>query len=711
MSPDTRTGPLARLARLAHRRRGRMILAWIALLAAVIAIAPRVAGSSDADFGTPGSESKAAADLIAERFPGQTDQAVTVVWQDPAGVTTPRAQRRIAQFLDRAAALPGIDDPEPARYSDDGTVGMARLRMSVPADDAPSGLGRDLLDMAEAAGGDGLRVELGGFVIRNAEDSGSPEMVGIVAAAIILLLAFGSVVAAGLPLLTALVGLGVSAPLVGVVALALDVPEFAPAIAALLGIGVGIDYALLILTRYRAELAAGRTAEQAIVESVATAGRSVLIAGCTVVIGVMGLMLVGIGFLNGIAVAAAMSVLVVMAASVSLLPALIALAGRRVDRLRIPGIARAPRVDRQAPAARWSRVVRRRPWTAAIAATAVLVALASPVLGLRLGFPDEGNDAAGSSTREAYELVARGFGPGANGPLLVAADLAGAGDPAALDRAVAAMRRDPGVAAVSPAIPNRSGDAAIVQVVPRAAPQDEATTELVHRLRDDVLPSALAGSGVRAEVGGVTATLVDQSDLISGRLPLFVAGVIGVSFLLLLAAFRSPLIALKAGVMNLLSVGAAYGAVALVADGGRAGSLVGIDAPTPVPPFIPVMMFAILFGLSMDYEVFLLSRVREEYLRRRDNGEAVTAGLAATARVITAAAAIMVAVFLAFVVSGDVFLILVGVGMATAIFVDATVIRMVLVPAVMQLMGRANWWIPAWLDRALPRLDAEPSRR
>jgi RND superfamily putative drug exporter len=387
------------------------------------------------------------------------------------------------------------------------------------------------------------------------------------------------------------------------------------------------------------------------------------------------------------------------------MPALLSLLGPRVNRLRLPGMRRSLASERPAPAARWSAMIQRRPWVAAIAGAAIVLALATPVLGLRLGFPDEGNDKAGTMTRTAYDLVSEGFGPGANGPLLLVAELPRGTSERALAPLRSAVRADRDVAFVAP--PQRSPDAttAVMAVVPRSAPQAGATTDLVQRLRAGVVPAAVAGTGVRVDVGGATAGFVDQSDLVSSRLPLFIAGVIGLSFLLLLSAFRSPLIALKAGVMNLLSVGAAYGVMAVFAGGGWFGSeLLGIDRATPVAPFIPVMMFAILFGLSMDYEVFLLSRVREEYLGHGSTSRAVSEGLAKTARVITAAAAIMVVVFLAFVVSGEIFLKLLGIGMATAILVDATVVRMVLVPALMQLLGRANWWMPPWLDRAVPRL-------
>ena len=378
------------------------------------------------------------------------------------------------------------------------------------------------------------------------------------------------------------------------------------------------------------------------------------------------------------------------------------MAGRKIDRLHIPGTGRVPADPASTPAARWSRAVQRRPWTAAIAGAAVLLALAAPVSGLRLGFPDRGNDAPDTTTRQAYDLVAQGFGSGANGPLLLVADTAGGGE----DRVTALaadLRREPGVAAVAEPVVSPRGDAALLSVTPRTSPQDPATEQLISHLREDVLPRA----GVPVSVGGATAAFMDQSQTTADRLPLFIGGVVGLSFLLLLVAFRSLVVAVKAGVMNLLSIGAAYGVVAILAEGGWAGQLIGIDTETPVPPFIPVIMFAVLFGLSMDYEVFLLSRVREEYLGGRDTAGAVTEGLARTARVITAAALIMVAVFGAFALSPEVFLKLIGVGLATAILVDATVVRMVLVPAVMQLLGDRNWWLPQWLDRLIPRAALE----
>jgi RND superfamily putative drug exporter len=695
MTPTRNTSRLARLAELTYRRRWRFVLAWVAILAATLVVVPQFAGEYGVEFGTPGSESKATADLLEKHFGGSTGESVNVVWEAPAGAR--EAEPRIKRLLDDAERVDGIEGVTPPRYSQDGTIGLVQLRLDRPAMDIENSSGERLIELAEDASSGGLRVELGGFLIQNAQEGQPPELIGLLAAAVVLLIAFGSVVAAGLPLLVAIFGLGISATLIGIVALLIDTPEFAPAVAGLIGIGVGIDYALLILTRFRSAMLHGADERGALVEAVSTAGRSVIVAGGTVVVSLLGLMFMGVSFLYGVAISASLAVLVVVLASITLLPALLAIAGRRVDRLRIPGLGRSLRTGGGTLATRWSRVVQRRAWIAAVAGATVLILLTLPVLGLRYGFPDEGNDPDGSSTRQAYELVSRGFGPGSTGPLLVTSEKT-----SGLDAVAQRMRSEEGVSFVTPIRTSPDGQAAVFSVMPATSPQDAETADLVDRLR------AVAPTGVY--VGGLTAAFVDQSDYVAGRIPLFIAGVVLLSFLLLLLAFRAPVIALKAGVMNLFSVGAAYGVVALAAEGGWFGSMLGVDTDTPVPPFIPVMMFAVLFGLSMDYEVFLLSRIREEYRRTGETSTAVADGLAKTARVITAAAAIMVVVFLAFVFSTEVFLKLMGVGMATAILVDATIVRMVLVPAVMQLMGRANWWTPRWLDRVLPRLDGEPVR-
>ncbi|MEK6273361.1 MAG: MMPL family transporter [Actinomycetota bacterium] len=703
---------LARLADITYRRRGRVVLAWIAAMIVIIGVGSSLAGEYEADYHTPGSESKAASELTQERFEGYSGQEVNVVWKDDAGATSPAARERIDAFFAEAEQVDHVTEHGPIRVSDDGTIGSTILPLTVNGWEVPKEDGEKLIAAAEENSGDGLEIKLGGDPIYQAQEAGSPEGVGLLGGAIVLLIAFGSVVAAGLPLAIALVGLGISsAGLIALLANVIDVPDWTTAVSGLIGIGVGIDYSLLVLTRFRAAMNEGKDRHDAVVEAVTTAGRSVIIAGATVVIAVLGLALTGLPYMYGVALSASFAVLVVMLAAVTLLPALLSYLGPRVDRLRIPFLGRTLKAegDGESPAARWSHAVQRRPWTAAIAATAVLLALAAPALGMRLGFPDAGNDPPDTMTRQSYDLNTEGFGPGTNGPLVIAAALPpdDPGAEAAIGSFAVRLRSDPGVAFVPPPVINPEGDAAIVNVIPTGSPQDAETEDLVNHLRDDVVPEELGGTGITAEVGGVTAALEDQSDYITGRMPVFIAAVVGLSFLLLLVAFHSPLISLKAGVMNLLSVGAAYGVMTLVAKGGPVAELIGIDHEVPIAPFMPVMMFAILFGLSMDYEVFLISRIREEYLKDGDTSRAVADGLAKTARVITAAAAIMVVVFLAFVTAPDTFLKLFGIGLATAVFLDATVVRMVLVPAVMQLLGSRNWWIPDWLERVLPRLDVE----
>jgi RND superfamily putative drug exporter len=704
------TRRLARLADIAYRRRGRVVVAWIVAAVVIIGLGTSLAGEYNADYDTPGSESEAASDLTEREFGGYSGQEVYVVWKDESGADSPEARERVDAFLAEAKQVDHIAEETPIRISEDGTIGATTLPLTIPGWEVEKEEGEELIAAAEANSGDGLEIKLGGDPIYRAQEAPTPEGIGFLGAAIVLLIAFGSVVAAGLPLAMALIGLGISSGgLILLLANVLDVPDWTTAVSGLIGIGVGIDYALLVLTRFRAAMNEGKDRHDAVVEAVTTAGRSVIIAGATVVIAVLGLLLTGLPYMYGVAISASIAVLVVMLAAVTLLPALLSYLGPRVDRLRIPFLGRTLRAEGngESPAARWSHMVQRRPWPFAIGAAVLLLALAAPALGMRLGFPDAGNDPPDTMTRQAYDLQTEGFGPGTNGPLVIAAELPEAGAETDIDALAETLRGEEGVAFVPDPIINESGTAAIVTVIPATSPQDEETEELVQRLREEVVPQELSGTGLTAEIGGVTAALDDQSEFITDRMPLFIAGVVGLSFLLLLVAFHSPLISLKAAIMNLLSVGAAYGVMTLVAKGGAVGELIGIDHEVPVAPFMPVMMFAILFGLSMDYEVFLISRIREEYLKHGDTRRAVADGLAKTARVITAAAAIMVVVFLAFIAAPDVFLKLFGIGLAAAIFLDATVVRMVLVPAVMQLLGRRNWWIPDWLERILPRLEVE----
>jgi putative drug exporter of the RND superfamily len=704
------TRRLARLADIAYRRRGRMVLAWIVAAVVIIGVGSALAGEYQADYDTPGSESEAASDITKQRFGGYSGQEIYVVWKDEGGARSPDSTRQMNAFFADAEKVDHVAAHTPIRVSENGKIGSTTLPLTVPGWEVPKEDGEKLIDAAEANDGNGLQIKLGGDPIYAAQSSSSPEGLGFLGAAIVLLIAFGSIVAAGLPLAIALIGLGISSGgLIVLLANVIDVPDWTTAVSGLIGIGVGVDYALLVLTRFRAAMSHGKDRHDAVVEAVTTAGRSVIIAGATVVIAMLGLVLTGLPYMYGVAISASIAVLVVAAAAVSLLPALLSYLGPRVDRLRIPFLGRTLRAegDANSPAARWSHAVQRRPWVFAIVAAAIMLALAAPALGMRLGFPDAGNDPPDTMTRQAYDLNTEGFGPGTNGPLVIAAEMPDQGARADIESFADRLRSEPGVAFVPAPRINEAGDAALVTVIPKGSPQDQETEDLVNHLRDDVVPETLGAAGITAQIGGVTAALEDQSEYMKGRLPLFTAGVVGLSFLLLLVAFHSPLISLKAAIMNLLSVSAAYGVMTLVAKGGTVGNLIGIDHEVPIAPFMPVMMFAILFGLSMDYEVFLISRIREEYLKDGNTRRAVADGLAKTARVITAAAAIMVVVFLAFLAAPDVFLKLFGIGLATAILLDATVVRMVLVPAVMQLLGDRNWWIPNWLERILPRLDVE----
>jgi RND superfamily putative drug exporter len=702
---------LARLADIGYRHRGRVVAAWIAAAVAIIALGSVLADDFRAEYATPGSESKEARDLTEREFAGFTGDQLFAVWRDPAGAWRGETRERIGAFLDEAKQVDYVGDETPVRVSDDGTIATTTLPLSVSPSDIEVEDGEHLIAAAERHSGDGLEIQLGGEPIYLAQEGTSPEGVGFFAAAIVLLIAFGSIVAAGLPLLIALVGLGVSSGgLILLLTNVIDVPDWSLAVAGLIGIGVGIDYALLVVTRFRAAMAHGKDRHGALVEALTTAGRSVIVAGATVVIAMLGLAFTGLPYIYGVAVAASLAVLVVMVAAVTLLPAVLAFLGPRVNRLRIPGLGRGLETESEGNslAARWSHAVQRRPWPACVVGAAVLLALSAPALDMRLGFPDAGNDGEDTMTRHAYDLISTGFGPGANGPLVIAAELPVPAAATELEGLATQVRGEDGVAFVSPPIPSEDRDAAMLTVIPETAPQDDATTNLVQRLRTVLIPAALGDSGISAKVGGRTASVEDHSEFIQDRMPLFITAVVGLSFLLLLVAFRSPLVALKAAVMNLLSVTAAYGVMTLFAQGGALGELIGLDREVPIAPFMPVMMFAILFGLSMDYEVFLISRIREEYLKHGDTRRAVADGLARTARVITAAAAIMVVVFLAFLAAQDVFLKLFGIGLAAAVLLDATIVRMVMVPAVMQLLGSRNWWIPHWLDRALPRIEVEP---
>ena len=707
---------LERLARWCHRERSIVVLGWFTLLLFVAGCGVAFGGELSNTFEAPASESRQALDLLVERFPEQAGAGAEIVFRSATTVDDPAVSERMQQLFAEVEAQPGVADVvgpyEPAgafQVSPDRQIAFARVQFAVSTLEVPTNTMERLLETVEEANSARLQVELGGQAVQFAAraESGSREAVGLIAAVFVLLYTFGSVVAMGLPIATALFGLGVAILAVPLLSRVVDVPIFGPSLAVMIGLGVGIDYALFILTRFRACLHDGATSEDACATALTTSGRAVLFAGVTVCIAMLGLFLMGISFVNGMAVSAMVAVLVTMAASVTLLPALLGFAGTAVDRLAIPGLGTRAQSGADSRWFRWSRFIQRHPWPAALGAFGVLLLLSSPVLSMRLGATDAGSNPAGSTTRQAYDLISEGFGPGFNGPLLLAAELDAPTDFDALQRVPSAVQDTPGVAFVAPPLTNERRDAAVVLVIPDSAPQDEETEQLIERLRGDVLPAALAGSGVEVNVGGVTAMYNDLGDILSRRLPLLMGVVIGLSFLLLLVVFRSVLVPIKAAIMNLLSIGAAYGVIVAVFQWGWLSDLIGVDRTGPIQSFAPMMLFAILFGLSMDYEVFLISRMREEYLRTGDNALAVADGLATTARVITAAAAIMITVFASFLFNPDAILKLFGLGLATAILMDATIVRTVLVPATMELLGDRNWWFPPWLDRLVPRLAVE----
>jgi RND superfamily putative drug exporter len=707
---------LQRLARLTYRRRRRVVAAWLALLAGLLVLNATAGGEFLDEFSLPGSDSQQAADLLrAHGFATQAGSGGQVVFQAEQGVDDPAVRREMTRLFARLHAdIPDTQVVSPytpqghrQRSQRDPRIAYAQLnlgdRNSTQYQQAAS-TARDLVAQVQVPG---LRVELGGDPFAQQTNSGS-EGIGFLAAMVILLLAFGSLLAMGLPLLTALFGIGTGVCLVGLAVNLIHMPSFSTQAVAMIGIGVGIDYALFIVTRYREALHGGMSPERATVRAIDTAGRAVLFAGTTVVIAVLGLFTLGLDMIRGLAAGITLGVLMTMLAALTLLPAILGFVGQGIDRLGLPHRRRDHGADHRSPSYRWSLLVQRHPWPALLAGTVVLVAVALPVVSLRLGFGDAGNRPTSDTTRRAYDLLARGFGPGFNGPLLLAAQTPGGqANQATLARLTRTLQQTPGIALASDPIPNRPGDAAALQVVPTTAPQDQATAELVRRLRQQVLPAATAGSDLSVKVGGPTASGLDFAAYTATRLPWFMGTVLLGSFLLLAVVFRSLLVPLKAVVMNLLSIGAAYGVVVAVFQWGWGAGLIGVGKHGPVEAWAPMMLFAVLFGLSMDYEVFLLSRIREHYDRTGDNAAAVVGGLAATARVITAAAAIMVVVFAGFVLGVDRSIKLFGLGLAAAVLLDATVVRMVLVPATMQLLGDRNWWLPAWLDRTLPAVHVD----
>ncbi|MGW4569043.1 MMPL family transporter [Streptomyces sp. NPDC004561] len=712
---------MAALARWCVRHRLIAVLLWLCAFGGATAAAA-VAGSSYSNsYDVPGTEAGRASQLLQAGFPALSGDSDTVVWHTTKGtVRAADVEQTMTRTLDRIASLPGVasvsgpyGNQGAGQISADGRTAYAAVTFTQQAEHIGKPEAEAVVHTAKAAQADGLEVELGGSAIGLTESPQGhiAEIVGVLVAAVVLFLAFGSLAASLLPIGTALVGVGTAYAGIGLLGHAMTVADFAPMLGMLIGLGVGIDYALFIVTRHRRGLKRGLSVTEAAVSAVSTTGRAVVFAGATVCIALLGMLILRLSFLNGVAVAACLTVVLTVAASVTLLPALLSFIGPRAlsGRERRLLAEQGPRPEVPTGlAARWSALVERRPKLLGSLAIGVIALLALPTLSLHLGTSDQGNDPSTSTTRKAYDLLADGFGHGVNGPLTLVTRVDGGGDRLALDNLDTTLRATPGVASVTPATYGTGGGIAYLTVVPDSAPQSQATSDLVDRLRGEVLPRAETGTSLDIHVGGVTAAYDDFAGVIVGKLPLFVGTVIGLGCLLLLVAFRSLGIPLKAAAMNIAAVAAAFGVVVTVFQWGWGSELLGLGRAGPIEPFLPVIMVSVLFGLSMDYQVFLVSRMYEEWLETGDNRRAVRVGLAETSRVINSAAVIMISVFLAFVLSGDRVIAMFGIALAAAVALDAFVLRTLLVPALMHLLGAANWWLPAWLERRLPRISIEP---
>ena len=753
---------LSRLGRWCFHKRRAVLGLWIVGVAGLFGAALGIGGGFTAEQQLPGSETEAGFDALDEHFGafGGAGSGLTgtIVFSAEQGVDDPEVVSVMQQMFSEASAIDGVQILSPYEsggfsgggISDSGEIAYTDIQLGSEVDqEIAGGIGDEIGELIPALAG--LQVEIGGAVLSGVEPPQS-ELIGVAFAIFILILATGSVLGMGLPLAVALFGVGGGLTATVLASNLSGGPEFATTIATMIGLGVGIDYTLFLVTRYRELLREGADPAEAAAGAMNTAGRAVLFAGITVVVSLLGLIAIGLPFVTGIGVATSVTVLVTLVSSLTLMPALVGFAGDRLEVTRRRGIIAASLVAvalfgvgfgisplvfcipvaivvliagffvpalrkplnkrevkplRETMAYRWSRFVQARPRTIAVAGTAILLLISAPLLDIRLGFSDESNFSEETTTRRAYDLLADGFGPGFNGPFLITAVINSDQDAEAIGGLVSAIRADPGIAAVPPELPNAvSPDAFLIRAIPHTAPQDQATEHLVKRLRNEVIPQAIEGTTLAVALTGETAAGIDFSDYLSGRIPVFFTAVLVFSFILLMAVFRSLLVPIKAVIMNLLSIGAAYGIVVAAFQWGWLSDITGAD-PGPIEPFIPMMMFAIVFGLSMDYEVFLLSRIREEYQRTGDPVTSVSDGLAATARVITAAAAIMAFVFGSFMLEDLRVAAVFGLGLASAIVVDATLVRLLLVPATMELLGAKNWWMPAWLDRIVPRLEID----
>ncbi|MDX6615121.1 MAG: putative drug exporter of the superfamily [Solirubrobacterales bacterium] len=708
-------GPLARIARWCSAHRKTVIASWVVVLIGV-SVGSSAVGTNYANNSSSGNtESQRATNLLQRDFPTQAGDTDQIVFKAKSGsVNDPTVRSQIQPMLVKVAKLPhvsGVVSPYSAagkgQIAPNGQIAFATVNFDQRGFDVAKSDVQRVIDTAESARTPQLQVELGGQAIQQAEQAslGTATAIGLIAAIAVLLITFGSFVAMGLPIATALLGLGTGVGLIAFGTHVVDMPDFSTELAVMIGLGVGIDYALFIVTRFRENFRSGQSVDDAIAGAMDTAGRSVVFAGTTVIIALLGMFALGISFLNGMALAASLAVLATMVASLTALPALLRFSGERVGRLGRRQRRRSSSVSViESPFwSRWVALIQRRPWTAAIAGLGIMLVLAVPALSMRLGASDAGNNATSTTTRKAYDLVAEGFGKGSNGPLQLVAELPRANDTRALNQISQNVGQTANVASVSPPRISAAGRTAVFDVYPKSAPQDAATTDLVTTLRDNQLPALQDSTGAILLVGGPTANQIDFTNVLASKLPLFIGIVVLLAGLLLMMVFRSVVIPIQAALMNLLSIGASVGVVVAIFQWGWLGGLLGITGG-PIDAFIPVFLFAIVFGLSMDYEVFLVSRIHEEWTRRGDASGAVGHGVARTGRVITAAAAIMVCVFASFALGDDRTLKLFGISLATAVFLDAFIVRSLLLPAVLELLGRRTWMLPEWLERRLPHL-------
>ena len=709
---------MSAIARWCFRHRFAVIAAWVLVLVGLGALSQAVKSDYNNSFSLPGTGSTTAQQLLAKAIPAQAGDSDTIVWQVSHGtVRDATVSTRMNNVLKQIATMPEVaavvspyGPHGAAQISRDGRIAYATVDFAKQANNLARADITRVIDAAKAARAPGLNVQLGGQAIEQAEQTslGVSSAVGVLAAAVVLFIAFGSLLAMLLPIVTAIAGVGGGLMAIAPLTHAINVVDFAPILGALIGLGVGIDYALFIVTRHRRGLQSGLTPEQAAVKAIDTSGRAVLFAGSTVCIALLGILVLGVSFLNGLAVASALTVVFTVLAAVTLLPALLGVFGMRVlsRRQRRQLASGAPAPGAAGMWARWASTVERRPAILAVAAAAVMLVLAIPVLSLRLGSSDQGNDPSSTTTRQAYDLLADGFGPGFNGPLLLVAQTRSPADVAALRTLEAGLPKVADVTSVRQIAATTGTE--VIQVTPGTSPETKATSDLISTLRNDTIPAAERGTTLRVYIGGVTATFADFATVVDAKLPWFILTIVGLSFLLLVVAFRSLLIPGTAAVMNLLAAAASFGVLTAFFQWGWGTGAFGLGKAGPVEAFLPVVTLAILFGLSMDYQVFLVSRMNEEWVHGHRNSDAVRTGQVETARVITAAATIMICVFLTFSFLGSRDVAEFGIGLAAAVALDAFILRTVLVPAAMHLFGNANWWLPSWLDRRLPHLAIEP---